>query len=67
MTRAKEIRVASGLSQETFAYTYGLAVGTVKNWEANRATPDTAARILLEVIAKYPQEVAAVVDSMSPP
>lgn len=55
----KSIREAMGLSQENFARKYGFPVSTIQNWEQKRRFPHDAARLLLKLIAKYPQLVEA--------
>lgn len=53
----KTMRETLGLSQETFAYRFGLDLSTVRNWEQKRSRPDTAARVLLRTIEKEPDAV----------
>jgi putative transcriptional regulator len=53
----KKIRVRLGLSQESFAQTYGFAVSAVRDWEQGRRQPDRSARILLKVVEKEPEAV----------
>ena len=55
----RELREKIGLSQEGFALAYGLDVVAVRNWEQGRREPDRAARSYLQVIARAPQQVAA--------
>ena len=55
----RELREKIGLSQEGFALAYGLDVDAVRNWEQGRRAPDRAARSYLQVIARAPQRVAA--------
>ena len=53
----KKIRVRLGLSQESFAQTYGFALSAVRDWEQGRRQPDRSARILLRVVEKEPEAV----------
>jgi putative transcriptional regulator len=53
----RAIRTRLGLSQPAFAARFGLPVGTVRDWEQGRATPDQAARVLLRVIDTDPAAV----------
>ncbi len=55
----RDLREKIGLSQEGFALAYGLDVDAVRNWEQGRRAPDRAARSYLQVIARAPQRVAA--------
>ena len=53
----KKIRTRLGLSQETFAQTYGFAVSAVRDWEQGRRRPERAARILLKIVEQEPETV----------
>ena len=55
--RVKIIRRALRLSQEEFAESYRIPVGTLRDWEQGRSEPDQAARAYLSVIAKEPEVV----------
>lgn len=58
--QVKVIRRALGLTQEEFAARYRLPLGTLRDWEQGRSTPDAPARAYLAVIAKEPGMVAGV-------
>jgi putative transcriptional regulator len=53
----KRIRMRLGLSQESFARTYGFALSAVRDWEQGRRQPERSARILLKVVEKEPEAV----------
>ena len=53
----KRIRTRLGLSQESFAQTYGFALSAVRDWEQGRSEPDQPARAYLKVIAHDPKAV----------
>ncbi len=60
--RARDIDVAAtreklGLSQGEFATAFGVSVGTVRNWEQGRRTPEGPALVLLTVIDRTPRAV----------
>ena len=55
------IREHFGVSQPRFAELMGISVGTLRNWEQGRRTPEGPASILLEVAARYPDVVWGVV------
>ncbi len=57
--RSKIIRRALRLTQEEFANTYHIPLGTLRDWEQGAAEPDSCARAYLEVIARLSDEVAA--------
>jgi putative transcriptional regulator len=54
----KKIRTRLGLSQETFAATYGFAVSAVRDWEQGRRRPERSARILLKIVEREPEAVS---------
>lgn len=54
---AKFVRRRSGMTQEQFAATYQLPLGTLRDWEQGRTEPDKAALVLLRVIDKNPNGV----------
>jgi putative transcriptional regulator len=53
----REIRKATGLSQQKFADIIHVNVGTLKNWEQGRREPTGPAKALLQVIKADPQYV----------
>jgi len=53
----KKIRAQLGLSQQSFAQTYGFALTAVRDWEQGRRQPERSARILLKVVEKEPAAV----------
>ncbi len=55
--RTKIIRRALNLSQREFATRFQIAIGTLRDWEQNRAEPDGAAQAYLKVIAREPDVV----------
>ena len=55
--QAKIIRRALGLSQEEFAQSFRIPIGTLRDWEQGRVEPDQAARSYLMVIARNPKAV----------
>ena len=58
LVNVKKLREGLGLTQEEFASTYRIPVGTLRDWEQLRKNPDAPARAYLMVIAKNPQAVA---------
>jgi putative transcriptional regulator len=62
VAQAKVIRQALGMSQEQFATTFGIPLGTLRDWEQGRAEPDQAARSYLKVIARKPGIVQAILE-----
>ncbi|MBP6010931.1 MAG: helix-turn-helix domain-containing protein [Alphaproteobacteria bacterium] len=53
----KAIRERLKMSQAEFAETYGIPVGTLRNWEQGLRKPDAPAAAYLRVIAKQPRIV----------
>lgn len=58
--QVKVLRRALALTQEEFSARYRIPLGTLRDWEQGRATPDAPARAYLAVIAKEPGMVAGV-------
>jgi putative transcriptional regulator len=55
--RAKIIRRALGMTQEQFAARFHIPIGTLRDWEQGRATPDRPTQAYLTVIARSPDGV----------
>jgi putative transcriptional regulator len=55
--QAKIIRRALGLTQEEFSERYRIPLGTLRDWEQGRATPDQPTQAYLTVIARSPDSV----------
>lgn len=53
----RAVRAATGLTQEDFAWRYGLDLAALRNWEQGRTRPEKAVRSLFQVIAREPQAV----------
>ena len=51
----KVLRVRLGMTQEQFARTYRLPLGTVRDWEQGRTRPDAPALAFLAVIEREPE------------
>ena len=50
----RALRSRLGMTQEQFARTYRLPIGTVRDWEQGRSRPDAPAQALLTVIEREP-------------
>lgn len=50
-------RSHSGLSQADFAAALGVSKRTLENWEQGRAEPTGPAKVLLNLVARYPDTV----------
>jgi putative transcriptional regulator len=61
----RKVRKEMGLSQTQFAMKFGFPPATLRNWEQGRAHPDAPTRVLLAVIAKYPEAVEDVLRKAS--
>jgi putative transcriptional regulator len=53
----QSIRKSLGLSQAVFASRFGIAPGTLRDWEQRRKQPDGPARVLLTIIKNEPEAV----------
>ncbi|MGB6834730.1 MAG: helix-turn-helix domain-containing protein [Candidatus Acidiferrum sp.] len=60
--QAKIIRRALGLTQEEFSKRFRIPLGTLRDWEQGRATPDQPTQAYLMVIARSPQGVQRVLE-----
>jgi putative transcriptional regulator len=58
LVNVKKLRERLGLTQEAFAATYRIPVGTLRDWEQHRKSPDAPARAYLTIIARNPKAVA---------
>jgi putative transcriptional regulator len=59
LVNVKKLRERLELTQEAFAATYRIPLGTLRDWEQRRKHPDAPARAYLLVIAQDPERVAA--------
>jgi len=57
----KAIRETTGMSQQKFCATFGISVGTLRNWEQGLRSPRGAARVLLQVVKHNP---AAIIEAI---
>jgi putative transcriptional regulator len=55
---AVTIRRRLSLTQEQFANTYHIPIGTLRDWEQGRSEPDAPAKALLKLIAADPEGAA---------
>jgi putative transcriptional regulator len=53
--RVKTLRRALGFTQEQFAARYQIPLGTLRDWEQGRSSPDRPARAYLKIIARDPE------------
>jgi putative transcriptional regulator len=63
IVNVKKLREKLGLTQEAFAETYRIPLGTLRDWEQRRKFPDAPARAYLLVIEKDPKAVAALLNA----
>jgi putative transcriptional regulator len=59
--RVATLRRALGLTQEEFSARFAIPLGTLRDWEQRRSTPDATAQAYLKVIAADPNGVAKTV------
>jgi putative transcriptional regulator len=62
LVNVKKLRERLDLTQEAFALTYRIPIGTLRDWEQRRKHPDAPARAYLKVIAANPAAVAAMLN-----
>jgi putative transcriptional regulator len=63
MSTVKALRLRLNMTQEEFAAKFHLPLGTIRDWEQGAHRPDTAAEVLLKVIAKDPDAVARALEA----
>lgn len=63
LPNAKKLRERLGMTQEEFASTYKIPVGTLRDWEQRRKNPDATARAYLILISRDPKGVAALLNA----
>lgn len=51
------VRTKLGMTQESFAETFGVSLATIRNWEQGRREPHGPARVLLAIIEREPKAV----------
>ncbi len=61
--RVTVIRRALNMTQEQFAAEFNIPLGTLRDWEQERAEPDATARAYLRAIAGNPQAVSQALHS----
>jgi putative transcriptional regulator len=60
----KAIRAKTKLSQTKFAAKLRVPVGTVRDWEQNRRSPDAPARTLLAMVDADPKAALALIEKV---
>lgn len=60
----RSVRERLNLSRPQFAQLLGVPLRTLEGWEQRRRSPDGAARVLLRVVARYPEQVLEAVASI---
>ncbi|QJE71928.1 helix-turn-helix domain-containing protein [Aerophototrophica crusticola] len=53
--RVRLLRERMGLSQQAFASAFHIPVGTVRDWEQGRGTPDATARAFITLVEHDPE------------
>ncbi len=59
----RKIREKTGLTQEKFAATFGISLGTLRHWERGDRAPHGPALVLLNAIGKEPVTVLKILES----
>jgi putative transcriptional regulator len=63
LVNVKKLRERLGLTQEVFAATYRIPIGTLRDWEQRRKNPDATARAYLQAIEQGPEAVAVLLQT----
>ncbi|MDA1192015.1 MAG: helix-turn-helix domain-containing protein [Candidatus Poribacteria bacterium] len=64
MAKVKHLRILMGMTQEQFAETFHISVGTIRDWEQRRTQPDTASQTLLTLIERAPQLISGLLNEL---
>jgi len=56
------LRKNVGLTQREFATSFGIPKRSLENWEQGRRDPDLAVNVFLQLIARHPGVIAALVE-----
>jgi len=62
----KTLRRAMKMTQEIFAATYEIPLGTLRDWEQGASQPDAPARAYLRAIAGDPEAVLRALTTIPP-
>ena len=60
----KSVRKKTGLTQEVFAHLFAIKIRTLQDWEQDRRTPGSTARVFLALIDQHPATVKKTLQSM---
>jgi putative transcriptional regulator len=63
VSRVKLLRQRLGMTQADFAAAYQLPLGTLRDWEQHRSSPDAPARALLRAIEQDPETMRRLLQS----
>lgn len=58
----KAVRKRIEMTQEKFATTFGIGLGTLRHWERGDRKPKGAALVLLNMVAKNPHTVLSILN-----
>lgn len=65
VSRVKVLRQRLGLTQAEFSDAYGVPIGTLRDWEQRRSTPDAPARALLRAIDRDPETMRRLLSNVA--
>lgn len=60
----KAVRETTGLTQEQFASTFAISLGTLRHWERGDRKPSGTALVLLHAVAKQPKTVLKILEAV---
>jgi putative transcriptional regulator len=69
MKRTPQIRIirrSLELTQEEFAVRFHIPLGTLRDWEQGRSTPDEPTRAYLTLIARDPDRISRMLNAATP-
>ncbi len=59
----KTVRNKLAMTQEIFAASFGISLGTLRHWERGDRNPQGAALVLLNAVEKAPNQIMSILNS----
>ena len=59
----KTVRDKLAMTQEIFAASFGISLGTLRHWERGDRSPQGAALVLLNAVEKAPNQIMSILNS----
>ncbi|MBT9556801.1 MAG: helix-turn-helix domain-containing protein [Myxococcales bacterium] len=63
IARVKRVRERLGLSQAEFSESFGIPLGTLRDWEQHRSEPEGATASLVRAIEREPETIMRILQA----